>query len=124
MVEQVIYKDKPIQNKKDRKSLIIGFYIWNLNLYITSLLSFNNWFLVGFFIYLINIFCFRTLFGRFQNLNSIFIYHILITILYIYNFGILNWRMILIIITSLINVSYYIYILDDGKKFKKIINKD
>lgn len=124
MVEEVKYKEKPIIKNKDRKSLIIGFYVWNLNLYITSLLSFSQWYIIAFFIYLINIFCFRTLFGRFQNLKTIFLYHIIIVFIYIYNFDLFNWRMILIIITTLINIAYYLSIIENEKRIKKAVNRN
>lgn len=124
MVEEVVYNKEPKPTKKNKKSLIIGFYIWNLNLYITSLLSFNNIYLIGFFIYLINIFCFRTLFGRFQNLKTILFYHIIIVVIYSYSFYVISWQILLLTITTVINLSYYLVILDNGKRYNKIINRN
>lgn len=114
MVEVIKYSE-PKRQVSQMKMYVISFYMANLNFYILYLISLNNIAMNVLLVVLINMLTFKVLFGI-HKLNAIYFWYIVICSLGFIEFGFMNWRTIIIILTSLINVGYYIYILEDGKR--------
>lgn len=110
MVEEVKLQDAPnVDIDKQRKQLTIGFYIWNLNLYLITLLSFDYWLVVGITYILINTFIFKYMFGALRYSRTIF-WHVLISILYFWKFNIFSWQILILGITTIINLGYWLVV--------------
>ncbi|MFW6129947.1 MAG: hypothetical protein ACOC56_02110 [Atribacterota bacterium] len=120
MVEEVQLQEE--QNKvltdNQRKNLVIGFYVWNLNLYLVSLITFSNFWMILLLFILTNTLVFRKLFG-FQRGKRTLLFTFVLWGIYIYSFNGFIWQYLLLGITTLINIQYYLFVVKDGKILDK-----